>query len=196
MSRCGRADDPCTLSFGDRLAVRAARRLRALPFPGVARNQRPRWIRQLHGVRREQRLEALPVDERVVERRVAAGLDPAIGSVASLFVSRWDKAVADTAPASWRNRLGIAVAQQTYTAYRELLDSDRAQRLADESQQRATMAADEARKRADEARERGRLALEEQKSRLQDAIDAGKQAAAQRKDELMNRYESEKQQSG
>ncbi len=69
---------------------------------------------------------------RGVERRIEAGLDPAVPSVASIFVSRWDVAVADQVPADLRNRLGIAVARRSYRAYRELLDSERWQRLADE----------------------------------------------------------------
>ena len=69
---------------------------------------------------------------RGVERRVEAGLDPAVGSVASVFISRWDKAVMDSVPGELRDRLGIAVAMRTYRAYRELLDSDRWQRLANE----------------------------------------------------------------
>ena len=69
---------------------------------------------------------------RGVERRIEAGLDPAVGSVASLFVSRWDKAVIDSAPDELRDRLGIAVARDAYRAYRELLDSERWQRLANE----------------------------------------------------------------
>jgi len=67
---------------------------------------------------------------RGIERRIEAGLDPVVESVASLFVSRWDKAVADPVPAELRNTLGIAVAQRTYRAYRELLDSSRWQSLA------------------------------------------------------------------
>ena len=67
---------------------------------------------------------------RGIERRIAAGLDPRVGSVASLFVSRWDKAVSDKVSADLRNRLGIAVAQQTYRAYRELLASPRWRKLA------------------------------------------------------------------
>ena len=67
-----------------------------------------------------------------VERRIEAGLDPAVPSVASIFVSRWDVAVADEVPAELRNRLGIAVATHAYRAYRELLDSERWQRLANE----------------------------------------------------------------
>jgi transaldolase len=66
---------------------------------------------------------------RGLERRVAAGLNPDIRSVASLFVSRWDKATLDRVPGSLRDRLGIAVAQQSYNAYRDLLDHDRWQRL-------------------------------------------------------------------
>lgn len=67
---------------------------------------------------------------RGIERRVAAGLSPAVPSVASVFVSRWDRAIADRVPPSLRNRLGIAVARQTYGAYRDLLASPRWLRLA------------------------------------------------------------------
>jgi transaldolase len=66
---------------------------------------------------------------RGIERRIAAGRDPMVHSVASLFVSRWDVAVADTVPPELRNRLGIAVATQTYGAYRGLLASERWRRL-------------------------------------------------------------------
>lgn len=62
---------------------------------------------------------------RGIERRLAAGRDARVASVASLFVSRWDKAVEKTAPVSLRNRLGIAVAQRAYRCYRELLASSR-----------------------------------------------------------------------
>ena len=67
---------------------------------------------------------------RGIERRLAAGLDPDVGSVASLFISRWDVAVQDKVPAALRNRLGIAVAKRTYRAYRELLVSARWKKLA------------------------------------------------------------------
>ncbi|HTA66311.1 MAG TPA: transaldolase [Xanthomonadaceae bacterium] len=67
---------------------------------------------------------------RGIERRIAAGLDPKVASVASLFVSRWDKAVADKVPAELKNRLGIAIGGRTYRAWRELFASDRWQRLA------------------------------------------------------------------
>jgi transaldolase len=69
---------------------------------------------------------------RGLERRIEAGLNPDVPSVASLFISRWDKAVIDDVPDSLRGELGIAVAKRTYRAYRELLDSDRFQRLANE----------------------------------------------------------------
>lgn len=69
---------------------------------------------------------------RGIERRVEAGLDPAVGSVASMFISRWDKAVMDQVPDDLRDQLGIAVAKRTYRTYRELLDSARWQRLANE----------------------------------------------------------------
>jgi transaldolase len=69
---------------------------------------------------------------RGLERRIEAGLNPAVPSVASLFVSRWDVAVSDEAPAELRNRLGISIAKQAYAAYRELLDSNRWLRLANQ----------------------------------------------------------------
>jgi len=67
---------------------------------------------------------------RGIERRLAAGLDPRVVSVASLFISRWDRALGETVPAELRNRLGIAVGQQTYRAYRALLGSARWRALA------------------------------------------------------------------
>ena len=66
---------------------------------------------------------------RGLERRVAAGLNPDVRSVASVFVSRWDKATMEKVPAELRDRLGIAMSQQCYKAYRDLLDSDRWQLL-------------------------------------------------------------------
>jgi transaldolase len=80
----------------------------------------------------EQYLGAAEAYMRGVERRIEAGLDPAVPSVASIFISRWDVAVADEVPPDLRNRLGIAVAKQAYRAYRELLDSERWQRLVNE----------------------------------------------------------------
>jgi transaldolase len=68
---------------------------------------------------------------RGIERRIEAGLNPVVESVASLFVSRWDKATADKLPSNLRNQLGIAIGQRTYRAYREMLDSPRWRRLAE-----------------------------------------------------------------
>ena len=79
---------------------------------------------------REQYVAAAEAYMRGIERRIAAGLDPKVGSVASLFVSRWDVAVKDKVPDELRNRLGIAIAMRTYTAYRDLLASARWQKLA------------------------------------------------------------------
>jgi transaldolase len=67
---------------------------------------------------------------RGLERRVAAGLSPDVRSVASLFISRWDKATMDKVADRDRDKLGVAIGQQAYGAYRDLLDSDRWQRLA------------------------------------------------------------------
>jgi transaldolase len=80
----------------------------------------------------EQYLGAAEAYMRGLERRIEAGLDPAVPSVASIFVSRWDVAVAKEVPPELRNRLGIAVAETAYGAYRKLLDSERWQRLANE----------------------------------------------------------------
>ncbi len=69
---------------------------------------------------------------RGIERRIEAGLDPNVASVASIFMSRWDVAVAAEVPEELVNRLGIAVGGRAYRAYRELLDSPRMQRLMNE----------------------------------------------------------------
>src|SRR5271167_2336135 len=65
---------------------------------------------------------------RGLERRIAAGLKPDVNSVASVFVSRWDGAVAGKVPTALNNQLGIAMANRAYKAYRELLGSPRWQR--------------------------------------------------------------------
>jgi transaldolase len=67
-----------------------------------------------------------------VERRVAEGLDPAVGSVASVFMSRWDTAVAQQVPADLVDQLALAVGLDVYRAYRKLMNSDRVQRLQNE----------------------------------------------------------------
>lgn len=79
---------------------------------------------------REHYLAAADAYLRGIERRIAAGLDPKVASVASVFISRWDKAVLGKVPAALRGRLGIAIAKRTYKAYRDLLASPGWQRLA------------------------------------------------------------------
>ena len=64
-----------------------------------------------------------------VERRLERELDPAVGSVASVFMSRWDVAVARRVPEELKDQLGLAIGLDTYRAYRRLMDADRAQRL-------------------------------------------------------------------
>jgi transaldolase len=74
---------------------------------------------------REQYLKVAEAYMRAMERRIAAGLDPKINSVASVFVSRWDRAVADKVPPELVNRLGIAIMQRTYRAHCELINTKR-----------------------------------------------------------------------
>src|SRR5262245_7209137 len=78
---------------------------------------------------REQYLAAAEAFLRGIERRLEQGLDPDVGSVASVFISRWDTAVAQRVPDGLRNQLGIAVAKRIYQAYRTLLGSPRWQRV-------------------------------------------------------------------
>jgi transaldolase len=77
---------------------------------------------------REQYLAAAEAYMRGIERRIDVGLNPNVGSVASVFISRWDVAAASSAPESLHNRLGIAMAKRIYKSYRDLLDSPRWQR--------------------------------------------------------------------
>jgi transaldolase len=74
---------------------------------------------------REQYVASAEAFLRGIERRIAAGLDPSVQSVASLFISRWDAAVAGKLPAELAGQLGIAIARRTYKAYRTVLDSPR-----------------------------------------------------------------------
>ena len=78
---------------------------------------------------REHYIAAAEAYMRGIERRIAAGLDPGIASVASIFVSRWDVAVKDKVSDELCNRLGIAIALRTYQAYRDLRASKRWQKL-------------------------------------------------------------------
>ena len=79
----------------------------------------------------EQYLAAADAYMRGIERRIQAGLDPGVASVASVFMSRWDAAVLDRAPENLRGgQLALAIGLKTYQAYRRMMDSDRWQRLA------------------------------------------------------------------
>jgi len=78
---------------------------------------------------REHYLSVADAYMRGIERRIAAGLDPRINSVASVFVSRWDRAVADKVPPELANRLGVAIMQRTYRAHCELMAGNRWQSL-------------------------------------------------------------------
>ena len=78
---------------------------------------------------REHYLAAAEAFLRGIERRIEAGLNPSIGSVASVFISRWDTAVIDKVPGGLSGQLGIAIAKRIYKAYRSLLGSERWQRV-------------------------------------------------------------------
>jgi len=78
----------------------------------------------------EQYTAAAEAYMRGIERRIEASLAPEVGSVASLFISRWDKAVMEKVPEELQNCLGIAIAKRTYKAYQDLLASPRWQKLA------------------------------------------------------------------
>ncbi len=78
---------------------------------------------------REQYLEAAEAYLRGIERRIENGLEPYVGSVASVFISRWDAAVMGKVSEALNDQLGIAIAKRTYKAYRELIGSPRWQRV-------------------------------------------------------------------
>jgi len=79
---------------------------------------------------REHYIAAAEAYMRGIERRIAAGLDPVVASVASIFVSRWDVAIMDKVAEQYRNGLGIAIAMRAYKAYRDLLAAKRWRKLA------------------------------------------------------------------
>jgi transaldolase len=81
---------------------------------------------------REHYIAAAEAYLRGIERRIDAGLDPHVGSVASVFISRWDAAVKDKVPEALLNKLGIAIAGHTYKAVRDLLNSPRWMRVYNE----------------------------------------------------------------
>jgi len=127
-----------TIHAAHRLFERAARANMLIKIPGTPEGLRAVEEVVFDGVpvnvtllfSREHYLAAAQAYMRAIERRIAAGLDPQVESVASLFVSRWDSAVKLEISPPFHNRLGIAMAMRTYRAHRELLASDRWQRLA------------------------------------------------------------------
>jgi transaldolase len=131
-------DSDRTLAAARNLHDRGGKPNLFIKIPGTAEGLPAIEAATFHGVpvnvtllfSSEQYVAAAEAYLRGVERRIDAGLNPAVASVASLFVSRWDVAVNGKVPAELSNRLGIAVAQRTYKAYRELLASARFQRAA------------------------------------------------------------------
>jgi transaldolase len=129
-------DTASTLTEARALHTRAARRNLFIKIPGTREGLPAIEEAVFNGVpinvtllfSREQYLAAAEAYLRGIERRIQASLPPDVASVASLFISRWDVAVAGKVPAELTNQLGIAIARRTYKAYRELLTSPRWQR--------------------------------------------------------------------
>ena len=130
-------DTASTIAAAKELSARAARPNLFIKIPGTKEGLPAIEEAIFSGVpinvtllfSREHYLAAAEAFLRGIERRINAGLNPGIGSVASLFVSRWDTAIKDKVPAELRNKLGIAIAMRTYKAYRSLLGTPRWQRI-------------------------------------------------------------------
>jgi len=129
-------DTARTIEAAKALHARAARANLYIKIPGTAEGLPAIEAAIFAGVpvnvtllfSREHYLAAADAYMRGVERRIAAGLDPAVSSVASVFISRWDVSVSKSAPAELHDQLGISIAKRTYRAYRDVLDSERWQR--------------------------------------------------------------------
>jgi transaldolase len=130
-------DTESTLSAAKELFARAHRPNLFIKIPGTAQGLPAIEEAIFAGIpinvtllfSREQYLAAAGAFLRGIERRIEAGLNPRVDSVASVFVSRWDTAVASRVPEALRNQLGIAVAKRTYKAASALLSSSRCQRI-------------------------------------------------------------------
>jgi transaldolase len=130
-------DTKATIAAATELYVRAARRNLFIKIPGTPEglpaitecvaNGVPINVTLLFSADQYRAAAGAFLDG--IERRVSQGLDPVVGSVASVFMSRWDVAVADQVPAELKDKLALAVGLDVYRAYRQLLDSERAQRL-------------------------------------------------------------------
>jgi transaldolase len=130
-------DAPSTLEEAKSLFVRAARSNLFIKIPGTKEGLPAIEEAIFAGIpvnvtllfSREHYLAAAEAFLRGIERRLGAGLDPNVGSIASVFISRWDVAVMSKAPGALMDQLGIAIAKRTYKAYRSLLNSQRWQRV-------------------------------------------------------------------
>jgi transaldolase len=130
-------DTPSTVSAAKELFARAHRPNLLIKIPGTKQGLPAIEEAIFAGVpinvtllfSREHYLAAADAFLRGIERRIDAGLNPQVGSVASVFVSRWDVAVAGNVPEALRNQLGIAIAKRTYKAASALLSSARWQRV-------------------------------------------------------------------
>ena len=130
-------DTASTLAAAKELHARAARPNLLIKIPGTKEGLPAIEEAIFAGVpinvtllfSREHYVAAAEAFLRGIERRIDAGLKPEVGSVASLFISRWDAAIAGKVPAALTNTLGIAIAKRTYKAARDLLGSPRWQRV-------------------------------------------------------------------
>ena len=130
-------DTPRTLAAAKELWARAGRPNLLIKIPGTPEGLPAIEEAIFEGIpinvtllfSREHYLAAAEAFLRGIERRIEAGLKPGVGSVASVFVSRWDSAISGKVPAALRNQLGIAIAKRTYKAARALLTSPRWQRI-------------------------------------------------------------------
>ena len=133
-------DTASTLTAAKELFARAGRKNLHIKIPGTREGLPAIEEATFAGIpvnvtllfSREHYLGAAEAWLRGIERRIAAGLDPNVPSVASLFISRWDGAAASKVPADLKNQLGIAIGQRTYAASRTLQASPRWQRIQNE----------------------------------------------------------------
>ncbi len=129
-------DTASTLAAAKELHARAARKNLLIKIPGTPQGLPAIEEAILAGIpvnvtllfSREHYVAAADAYMRGIERRIAAGLSANVASVASVFISRWDAAVAGKVPEPLKNQLGLAIALRTYVAYRQVLDSPRWQR--------------------------------------------------------------------
>ncbi len=130
-------DTTTTLSQAKELSKRASRPNLFIKIPGTKKGLPAIEEAIFSGVSinvtllfsREQYLAAAEAYLRGIERRIEAGLPTNVGSVASLFISRWDVAVANKVPEDLRDKLGVAISKRAYKAYVELLETPRWQRI-------------------------------------------------------------------